>query len=106
MRRAARVDDNHLAIVRALEKAGAAVTSLATVGDGVADLLVSYRNRWHVIEVKDGSKPPSATHSSQSGSNPPARSTTPPVARNGFRFGVESSFRRCSFVKSGMAANI
>lgn len=60
MRRAARVDDNHLAIVRALEKAGAAVTSLATVGDGVADLLVSYRNRWHVIEVKDGSKPPSA----------------------------------------------
>lgn len=60
MRRAARVDDNHLEIVEALTKAGASVTSLASVGRGVPDLLVSFRGRWHVLEVKDGRKRPSA----------------------------------------------
>lgn len=43
-----------------LRKAGAEVTSLHQVGGGVPDLLVSYRNKWYLIEVKDGSKPPSA----------------------------------------------
>lgn len=60
MRRAARVDGNHPALVAALQQVGATVTSLATVGGGVSDLLVSYRGRWHVLEVKDGNKPPSA----------------------------------------------
>lgn len=59
MRRAAKVDANQPEIVAALRKAGATVTSLAAVGDGVADLLVSHRGRWTLIEVKDGSKPPS-----------------------------------------------
>ena len=38
--RAARVDDNHVAVVEALRKAGAMVQSLAAVGDGVPDLLI------------------------------------------------------------------
>jgi hypothetical protein len=60
MRRAAKVDANHAEIVSALEEAGAQVTSLATVGNGVADLLVSWNGAWSVIEVKDGKKAPSA----------------------------------------------
>jgi hypothetical protein len=52
MRRAARVDNNHGEIVKALRGVGATVTSLAAVGQGVGDLLVSYRARWFVLEVK------------------------------------------------------
>lgn len=53
MRRAAKVDNNHAEIVAALRKAGCVVTSLATVGHGVADLLVSHAGTWRVLEVKD-----------------------------------------------------
>ena len=60
MRHHARTDANHAAIVDALRRVGAAVTSLAAVGHGVPDLLVSYRGQWIVLEVKDGDKPPSA----------------------------------------------
>jgi hypothetical protein len=60
MRRAARVDANHPEIVGALVEVGAAVTSLAAVGRGVPDLLVSYRGCWFLLEVKDGDKRPSA----------------------------------------------
>ena len=60
MRRAARIDGNHAAIVEALQKAGWLVQSLAAVGNGVPDLLVcSPDGELRVIEVKDGSKPPS-----------------------------------------------
>ncbi len=60
MRRAARVDGNHAAIVEALQKAGWLVQSLAAVGNGVPDLLVcSPSGDIRLIEVKDGSKPPS-----------------------------------------------
>lgn len=60
MRRAARVDANQAEIVQALRKLGAAVTAIHMVGKGVSDLLVSYRQKWFVLEVKDGAKPPSA----------------------------------------------
>lgn len=60
MRRAARVDDNQAAVVKALRMIGAAVTPIHMVGRGVSDLLVSFRQRWFVLEVKDGAKPPSA----------------------------------------------
>lgn len=59
MRRAARIDDNHNEIVAALRQIGASVQSLASVGGGVPDVLVGYRERNIILEIKDGSKPPS-----------------------------------------------
>lgn len=60
VRRTAKTDGNHAEVIAALRKVGAEVTSLHQVGGGVPDLLVSYRNRWWLLEVKDGTKPPSA----------------------------------------------
>jgi len=60
MRRAAKVDKNQAEIVKALRQAGATVQSLAATGDGVPDLLVGFQRQTVLIEVKDGSKPPSA----------------------------------------------
>lgn len=60
MRRAARVDANQAEIVKAIRKIGAEVTHLHTIGKGVADLLVSFRQKWFVLEVKDGAKCASA----------------------------------------------
>lgn len=60
MRRAARVDANHGEIVAALRKIGATVTSTAGVGNGFPDLAVGWRGMTLLLEVKDGSKPPSA----------------------------------------------
>jgi Holliday junction resolvase len=60
MRRAAKVDANQPEIVAALRKVGADVQSLAAVGEGVPDLLVGFRGETFLIEVKDGSKAPSA----------------------------------------------
>ena len=59
-RRAARVDDNQSDIVKVLEQMGCTVVSLAAVGKGVTDLLVGVSGKNLIIEVKDGSKPPSA----------------------------------------------
>lgn len=64
MRRAARIDANQPEIVKALRKAGCSVTSLAAVGQGVPDLLVGWQSKdgdreLVLMEVKDGSKPPS-----------------------------------------------
>lgn len=52
MRRAAKTDTNQTAIVNGLRKMGAGVTSMAPLGRGVSDLLVSFRQRWYVMEVK------------------------------------------------------
>lgn len=56
--RAAKIDANQSAIVAALRAVGASVQSLAGVGNGVPDLLVWWRG-YHLLEVKDGSLPPS-----------------------------------------------
>ena len=58
--RAAKIDANQPEIVKALRKVGATVQSLAATGDGVPDLLVGYQGNTYLIEVKDGSKVPSA----------------------------------------------
>lgn len=59
MRRAARIDDNHVAVVTALGGMGCTVQTLAAVGDGCVDLLVGYRGKTYLVEIKDGSKSPS-----------------------------------------------
>lgn len=60
MRRAAKIDSNHAEIVAALRGIGAYVMSLASVGGGCPDLLVGFRGHTFLVEIKDGSKPPSA----------------------------------------------
>lgn len=57
---AKRVDDNQGAIVQALRQVGARVQLLHAVGRGCPDLLVGFRGLNVLLEVKDGSKPPSA----------------------------------------------
>ena len=59
MRRAARKDANHQAIVQALRDARCQVLDLGAVGNGCPDLLVRRGDRLILLEVKDGSKPPS-----------------------------------------------
>ena len=52
MRRAARVDLNHADIVKAFRDFGCAVLSLAPMGRGVPDLLVSMNSVNWLVEVK------------------------------------------------------
>jgi hypothetical protein len=52
MRRAARIDGNHVEVVSALRKIGCSVASLAAVGKGVPDLLVAFHGVNYLIEVK------------------------------------------------------
>lgn len=59
MRRAAKVDANQRAIVKALRSIGATVAVTSTVGQGFPDICVGYRGRSILMEVKDGSRPPS-----------------------------------------------
>ncbi len=51
--RAAKVDSTHTQIVVALRDLGASVTSLAAVGCGVPDLVVGWRQRNYLLEVKN-----------------------------------------------------
>ena len=59
MRRAAKVDLNQAQIVLALRKVGAKVEMLHQLGHGVPDILVGFRNQLMLMEIKDGSLPPS-----------------------------------------------
>lgn len=56
MRSAAKIDRTQTEIVNGLRAVGAAVQSIAAVGKGCPDLLVSFRGKWYVAEIKDGSK--------------------------------------------------
>jgi len=53
MRRAAKVDANQEQIVSALRAAGASVQSLAKIGQGCPDILVAFRRRNHLMEIKN-----------------------------------------------------
>ncbi len=61
MRRAAKVDANHNEIVQAARAVGCSVWSTAAVGKGFPDLVVACPRTFQnwLIEVKDGSRPPS-----------------------------------------------
>lgn len=54
-----KTDSNQTGIVKALRAAGCFVASLAGVGNGVPDVLVGSDGKWFLLEIKDGSKPPS-----------------------------------------------
>lgn len=56
MRRAAHVDSTHGIVVEALRALGCTVQSLATVGKGCPDLLVGWRGRTLLVEVKSPPK--------------------------------------------------
>ena len=59
MRRAAKVDANQAEIVKAFRGVGCSVQHLHAVGDGCPDLLVGKDGVNYLVEVKDGSRPPS-----------------------------------------------
>jgi hypothetical protein len=55
-----KVDANHSELVKLWRDMGATVWDLSGVGKGIADVLVGWRGRWVPVEIKDGTKPPSA----------------------------------------------
>ncbi|HVQ52894.1 MAG TPA: hypothetical protein VMS92_22895 [Mycobacterium sp.] len=59
MRLRCATDANQADIVAALRAVGCSVQILAAVGKGCPDLLVSRSGVNYLLEVKDGSKPPS-----------------------------------------------
>lgn len=59
MRRAAKIDDNQKEIVSALRKLGASVQMLHSIGKGCPDILIGYRGKNLLAEIKDGNKFPS-----------------------------------------------
>lgn len=59
MRRIAKVDANQNEIVKALRAVNASVQPIHTVGGGTPDLLVGFRQKNFLLEVKDGSLSPS-----------------------------------------------
>jgi len=59
MRRNGRIDANQPLIVKALRDAGATVKSLGNVGDGCPDLLVGFRTKNFLMEIKDPARKPS-----------------------------------------------
>jgi Holliday junction resolvase len=56
----ARVDANQAKLVALLRKLGFSVQHLHAVGRGVPDLMLGAHGVNYLVEVKDGSKPPSA----------------------------------------------
>jgi Holliday junction resolvase len=60
MRRAPRLDKNHAEVVKELKSRGWHVESTAALGGGFPDLLIARKGVMKLIEVKDGSKIPSA----------------------------------------------
>ena len=58
--RAAKIDANQPAVVKAFRDAGASVTLLHRVGEGCPDAVVGWRGVNLLVEIKDGDKPPSA----------------------------------------------
>lgn len=60
MRRNGRIDGNQPEVVKYLQNLGMSVCILSPMGKGIPDLLVGWRGLNVLLELKDGSKPPSA----------------------------------------------
>ncbi len=56
MRTRARVDENQKEITRRLRNFGASVRPIHTLGKGAPDLLVGFRGKNFLLEIKAGSK--------------------------------------------------
>jgi Holliday junction resolvase len=54
--RAARTDHNQTEIVNALRKLGCSVAVTSALGKGFPDLVVGWRGRNYLLEIKDGKK--------------------------------------------------
>jgi len=52
MRRAAKVDANQAEIVKALRTVGCSVLSLASIGKGAPDILLGYKGKNVLMEIK------------------------------------------------------
>jgi len=59
MKQAARIDANQPEIVKKLRDVGATVAVTSALGNGFVDIVVGYRGTNYLLEIKDGSKPPS-----------------------------------------------
>ena len=59
MRRRAKLDANHKEVVEWIRRMGATVQSLAEVGNGCPDILVGFRGKNLLMEIKDGNAKPS-----------------------------------------------
>jgi hypothetical protein len=57
--RRGKIDKNQNEIVKALRNLGAVVSITSSFGSGFPDIVVSYMNRWFLIEIKDGNEVPS-----------------------------------------------
>ena len=60
MARARRVDANHGEVIKAFRKLGFSVADTSRLGGGFPDAVISRQNKTAVVEIKDGSKVPSA----------------------------------------------
>jgi len=60
VRKFARKDANQDAIVETFRGQGASVWIASPLGDGAPDVVVGLNGRAVLVEIKDGSKPPSA----------------------------------------------
>lgn len=60
MKKYGKLDSNQKEIVKALRYIpGCSVQSLASMGNGCPDLLIGYRGKNYLFEIKDGKKPQS-----------------------------------------------
>ena len=58
MRQKARIDDNQEAVVEGLRKAGASVAITSSLGKGFPDIVVGFRRRNYLLEIKNPEQPP------------------------------------------------
>lgn len=56
MRNRARLDDNQGRIVKQLRLIGVSVQSMASIGKGCPDLLLGFKGKNYLVELKDGAK--------------------------------------------------